>query len=172
MTRNEVRSWLDARVRKEDGCLIWVGATNSGGHPVASVDGVRARSVRRWLHEQLIGPVDCMRIVMKCRVTLCLDHTHFSLLTPGEFNHLLAAEGRYSSMKRIAACRRNGRRGSAHTAADAERARQLRAEGSTLREISAATGMSISVVHLVCAGKSWKATAPAASVFTWRGDAA
>lgn len=169
----DVMAWVETRAQLDEDtcCLIWKRAVNGDGLPVASVDGVRARNVRRWLHEQLLGPADGMRLVLTCREPHCVQPAHFCLLLPGQVAVLSASEGRYVTPKRLASSRRNGRRGSKLTAADAEHVRSMRAEGKKLREIAEAFGMSISAASLICLGKSWKATAAGATVFGWGGAA-
>lgn len=173
MKRADVITWLEARARQEDGCLVWTMAINSNGHPVASVDGVRARNVRRWLHEQLVGPIDVpLKLVPTCRNLRCVERRHFALLLPGQVNDLLVAEGRYDTPARLAASQKAGRTNSRNTMADARRAREMRADGATLSEISVAVGFSVSVASRVCRGEVWRQVSRAASAFEWRGGAA
>lgn len=172
MKRADVVAWLEQRVRADEDCLLWVMAVNGAGTPVASVDGLRARNVRRWLYEQLVGPLDAQeKVLPKCRNRRCLARQHFAVLVPAQVNALISAEGGYNTPARVLAQQRVGRSCSPNTMADAERARQLRAEGKVLREIAEATGMSLSVTSRVCRGERWSSVAPAASVFTWRGAA-
>jgi hypothetical protein len=172
MSPAKVISWLEARARRDEdtGCLLWIRAVNNEGLPVATVDGVRARNVRRWLLEQLGDPVaPGMRVVPKCRASNCVEPSHLRQLLPGQVNTLIAAEGRFKTPARFAAAQKGGRAASGRTPEDARRVRQLRAEGKTLVEISKVAGMSISNVSRICLGKTWKATAPTASVFSWAG---
>lgn len=169
MKRADVQAWLDARTRADDGCLLWVQTVNSAGTPVASVDGKRARNVRRWLHEQLVGPLDSAeRVVPRCRHARCVAPRHFAVLLPGQVNTLSVAEGRWQTAARLASQQRNGRACSKFSMSTAELARQLHAQGQTLREISAVTGMAISTASRVCRGERWAPTAAAASVFNLR----
>lgn len=172
MTRAEVIAWLEARARHDEdtGCLLWIRAVNNEGLPVATVDGVRSRNVRRWLLEQLGDPVGPgMRVVPKCRAPNCVEPSHLRQLLPGQVNTLMAAEGRFATPARFAAAQKAGRAASGRTLEDVRQVRLLRAEGKTLVEISKVAGMSLSNVSRICLGKSWKATAPTASVFSWGG---
>lgn len=172
MKRTDVIAWLEARAHRDadTGCLVWRGAVNSDGHPVASVDGVRARAVRRWLYEQLAEPIEGdMKVVPKCRNLRCLEHTHQRLLLPGQVNALIAAEGRFSTPARLAANQKAAHARSKFGPECAELARQLRAQDLTLREISEATGLSRSMASRICRGEAWRPTLQAASVFSWGG---
>jgi hypothetical protein len=172
MTRTAVMDWLLERVRQEGSCLIWTCALNNQGLPVASVDGVRARNVRRWLFEELEGDLNPgMKLVPTCRNGRCLSMKHCAELLPAQLSELLGIEGRLSTPARRAACRRVSRAASPNSMEQAKHARSLRAAGAKLREISAATGLTISNASKICTGKAWVDTAPGASVFTWSGAA-
>lgn len=171
MTREQIHAWLALRVQEDEGCLIWQRARNSDGAPVASVDGQRARSVRRWLYAQLVGPLGGSRRVMTtCCTTACVAPEHLVALLPRQINARLSAAGRFATPARRAANLRAGRATAIHSPEVAARARALRAEGLTLSQISQATGMSVSIASRVCRGETWRTEIPGASVFSWGGQ--
>lgn len=168
MTSEQIHAWLALRVQEDGGCLIWQRARNSDGAPVASVDGQRARSVRRWLYAKLVGPLGSNRRVMTtCCTAGCVHPDHLVALLPRQINASLSAAGRFSTPARRAANLRAARATAIHSPETAARARALRAEGLTLSQISQATGMSISIASRVCRGEAWRIEIPGASVFSW-----
>lgn len=168
--RATVMAWLEARAKRDEdtGCLLWLRAVNGEGLPVASVDGVRARNVRRWMLEQLGDPVaPGMRVVPKCRASTCVEPSHMRQLLPGQVNTLMVAEGRFQTPARFAASQKGGRTSSGRTPEVADQVRAMRAQGMTLQAIACAANMSISAASRICRGETWKTHAPAASVFSW-----
>jgi hypothetical protein len=175
VTRDEVKAWLEARVRDgEHGCLIWTMSINGAGHPIASVEGKRSRAVRPWLFGKLVRQPDPgMRLVPTCRDLRCLNvRQHCAELLPGQVNELLVAEGRWNTPKRLAANVRNGLLCSNYSEDQIAAARRLRNEGQVLKKIAESTGIHLSTVSRVCRGERRRdQVVPGSSVFSWRGGA-
>lgn len=170
MTPSEIAAWLEQRVREEEGCLVWTMGVNSGGHPIASVDGKRSRAVRPWLYERLGGSLCGRRIVAACGNDRCMNRKHWKALLPGQINRLMVREGRFVTQRRRAALLRNGLMNSPYSDAQVAEARRLRAEGLTLVRIQERTGIPFSSVSKFCRGERRRPTLPAASVFSWAGS--
>lgn len=171
MTSEQIHAWLAQRVQDDAGCMVWQRACNGDGAPVASVDGQRARSVRRWLYAQLVGPVGShKRVMTTCCTPACVAPGHLVALLPRQINAHLSAAGRFATPARRAANLRAGRATAIHSPEVAARARALRAQGLTLSQISKATGMSISIASRVCRGEAWRTEIPGATVFSWGGQ--
>lgn len=67
---------LHARVREEDGCLIWTGDKKDGTRPIIWIDG-KSKPARRVLYEIVRGPIRGQkRIGVRCGNPLCLHPDH------------------------------------------------------------------------------------------------
>lgn len=157
MTNKEFEEWLNARTeRQENGCLFWLKALNGAGHPVASVAGHRAFSVRSAVFHRSKRPIiPGTKVMMRCRNEMCLNLECMEQVDSTTMMHILAAEGRYESavtrMRLSKAVRKNSR-----YASQIPRVKQMIAEGRVYREITAETGVSRSVISRVKQGAIWR----------------
>jgi hypothetical protein len=69
--------------RREDGCLIWTGATNSRGRPYVQVDSWTLDLVTRVVW-RLAGRdlPDGMHLHHTCQEPRCVELSHLAMLTP------------------------------------------------------------------------------------------
>lgn len=157
MTPDQVRAFLAPRTEQLGDCLLWTKATNSAGAPVASIEGVRARAVRRWVWEcfhpgYVLG---VRRIVPICGDSLCLEPGHQASRSPSDVNKMIAARGGFSTVARRVACRRSGRALSPLTIDDVRAIRARRAGGEKLASITADYPVDLSAIARICRGESW-----------------
>lgn len=72
---------LLSRVRKTDGCWIWVGAVNSGN----GYGRINRTYAHRYAYELLVGPIpEGLQLDHLCRVPLCVYPAHLEPVTPRE----------------------------------------------------------------------------------------
>lgn len=170
MAPHEVMAWLEQRVRADGECLVWVGCTNSAGHPTASLEGRKSVAVRPWLWSKLKRPLqNGRRLVVRCDNLQCLNLAHARPLWTSQINREIAARGGYTTPARQVAARRNGSAASPYGDEIVERVRELRAAGHTLEQIEQATGVPLTTASRWCRLERRTPCLPAASAFTFRG---
>lgn len=156
MTRAAALSFLAPRCDEEGSCLIWRRAVNSGGSPVASIDGKSSRSVRRWVWSCVHGEdPGGLLVIPACGHPRCLAPGCLVAVAPGMVNTAIAERGGMRTPARRAACRRSGRMVSRLKLADVRVIRARRAAGETLATIARYYGVSISAISRICRGESW-----------------
>ncbi len=151
----DVVEWLRARSEEEGECWIWANAVNSVGCPVASVDGVRSRSVRNWAKGLLSGDVAGKKVICTCQRDRCVNPGHWKALAPGALNKWLWKHGRMSTVAVRASRAKNGRTQSALGLKEVRLMRKRRAKGEILRTIAKDFNVSISCASKICRGESW-----------------
>lgn len=157
MTPEAVHEYLRQRCTEEGDCLLWSGATNSSGHPVASVDGERSRSLRRWIW-QCMRPgvvIGRRRAMSSCDHPLCVQPDHVIALMPSEVMRRAGARGAMRTPAFRRACQLRGRMSSSLTLVDVRAIRGRRVAGETLKAIAADYRIHLSTVHRICRGESW-----------------
>ena len=165
MTRAAALSFLAPRCDEEGSCLIWRRAVNSGGSPVASIDGKSSRSVRRWVFERLHGPAGAdMAVVPTCDNPLCVEPRHAEAVTRSMVNVLIADRGGMRTPAARRARRINGRTQSPLTIEDVRAIRRRKAGGETLVSMRADYPVSLAVLSKICRHESWPD--PAANPFS------
>lgn len=151
-----VHPYLNARTVEEGACLLWQRAVNSGGAPVASIDGVRSRPVRRWVYEAMNGPAPGLSIVPTCGNPLCVAPWHAEAVTPGMVNVLIADRGGFRTPAFRRARRQAARLASPITLADVREIRRRRWQGGeTLKTIKADYPISLGCLSRICRGETW-----------------
>lgn len=152
-----VKAYLGPRTVEEGACLLWQRALNGAGVPVASIDGVRSRPVRRWIYEALHGPACSLRVVPTCGNSLCVAPAHVDAVTPGMVNLMIADRGNMRTPAVRRARRENGRRRSKITMQDAREIRRLRwQDGLTLTKIKAlGYPIALETISRICRGETW-----------------
>lgn len=147
---------LLARTRDgEGGCLIWTGAKNGEGYPLAQVDG-RMRSVRRVLLEQLRGePLPKQMVaVTRCGCSDCILPDH--LRAAAHSANMARAVGRkpIDVRARMAIARR--RTAPKLTLARARDVRLAVAAGEPRVAVAARMGVSVGMVNQIVRGAAWR----------------
>lgn len=156
MTRDDVEKYLKVRTIEEGGCWIWQLACTGAGHPVASIGGRRALSVRRWAWEQWHGrEAGDRRIVPTCRNPKCVNPQHAQAMTPGDVNRWLAANGRMSTAAVRISRARNAQKRSPLTIEDVRAIRARRAAGETLEQIRSDYPVSLDAIGRICRCRTW-----------------
>jgi hypothetical protein len=147
---------LLGRTRPGDGdCLIWTGAKNGAGYPLAQIDG-RMRSVRRVVLEAGRGEPLARRIVVSttCGCTDCIAPEHLRAATHAR--NMARAIGRKPAdvRARMALARRR-----TAPKLTLERAREIRvavACGEPRAAVAGRMGISVRMVGLIVRGAAWR----------------
>lgn len=128
-------------VESANGCLVWTGYRTPTGYGHVCID--RRRSLTHRLAWELVhGPIaPGVFICHKCDNPPCCNVDHLFAGTPGDNNRDRAAKGR-------------GRNALTYTEAQLDEVARLRAEGLTVAEVSARTGISGGHISKVCRGLS------------------
>lgn len=156
MSLSRVLAYLAPRTTEDGDCLLWNLACNSDGAPVASIDGVRSRPVRRWVHETIHGPAEALRVVPTCGHKRCVAPWHAEAITPGMVNVVIADRGGFGTAAFRAARRKAGRAKAKITLSCARRIRHRRlVGGETLQSIRRDYPLSLSVLSKICRGEAW-----------------
>lgn len=152
-----ISGYLGPRATEEGDCLLWNLARNSEGVPVASIEGIRSRPVRRWVWETIHGPAGSRRIIPSCGNPSCVAPSHCIALSPSGVNLAIAKRGGYRSAAFRRAAQKRGRSTSPLDLPAVREIRRLRwAEGQRLSRIREAfPDVSISVLSRICRGESW-----------------
>jgi len=154
-TVSDVIAWLMARSAEEGDCWIWQRAVNSVGCPVATVDGVSARSVRNWARSLLKGDAAGKKVVCECQHDRCVNPKHWRVLTPGALNEWLWKHGRMNTLAVRTSRAANGRTQSDLDLRQVRAMRSRRAKGEILRTIARDFKVTISCASRICRGDSW-----------------
>ena len=156
MKKPQILEYLTQRSDEIGECLVWTGATNSAGHPVASIGGRRAIPVRRWAWEAWHGiEAGELRVVTQCGTLRCVHPACSLAMTVTGVNRRIAARGGMSTPAARMARTRNGRKQSPLTMDDARAIRALRDEGKTLAAIAQAYPVSVDTIGRICRGMRW-----------------
>jgi len=144
------------RCTEEGDCLIWPGATNPKGLPVAW-GGRATASGRRIVWEALTGqqlqPADC--ILMTCECVRCLNFAHMRKTDRSAVIRLGAKTGSHRSPKRAHKLRQAY---AARTGYDGEAlAAEVRSSTQTGVELARRLGISTSAVSKMRRGEAWPA---------------
>lgn len=163
------------RVDEESGCWIWAGRLSSKGLPVLDFmqNGKReVRSVRRLL---LTLDGKWKRTTHNCRAScedpLCVAPMHTIQMTGSQYITWRHRCGSTNNPKAIAAITRKRRENSKVTLELVRSMRARAAAGESVTDLMPDWPCSDAALRHVLSGRSWKETAAAASVFTWRPQA-
>ena len=70
------------KVRKTNGCWLWVAALNDHGYGIFRSSTGRNVRAHRWAYEALVGPIpDGMEIDHLCRMRSCVNPDHLEAVT-------------------------------------------------------------------------------------------
>jgi len=130
------------------GCWLWFGSTNARGYGGFNVDGTNksAHRVSYELHHNCT--VDStVSVCHRCDNPCCVNPEHLFLGTHQENIADRHRKGRSNAPRGEA---------SGRTSITAEQARAIRSDRRSLRLIAADYGMSISGIHGVRSGLTWK----------------
>lgn len=154
--QQRVRAYCLPRVERDGRCWLWSMATNSQGHPVATIEGQHSTSVRRWAwetwHQQGIGD---LWLVSECGRGLCVSPLCLCPMTIGMAKVVQAERGSFMSPAFRRACQVRGRRNSELTPELVARMRAKRQAGDKLPALAKEFGVALSVTSRVCRGESW-----------------
>lgn len=140
----------------EGGCLIWTGAKNGPGYPMAEQDG-RTRSARRMLVEQLRGgrPIDGRLVVTStCGCVDCMAPEHLRVISHAANLARKVASKPLDVRIRMALARR--RTAPKLTLARAREIRHAVAAGETRAAVAARMGVSVGMVNQIVRGAAWR----------------
>jgi len=161
MTKEEFHIWLAARTTKDGDCLMWTGALNSAGFPVASVAGKSAISVRRFVAKmndrQVVRGIV---VVTDCNRTTCLNIEHLRCVTLSKKTELSWSRG---LINRSVASANGSKHGQKMSKLNWELVRQMRArraDGETVTKLAADYGVGISTVSAICLHQRWVDVGP------------
>lgn len=161
---------IHGRCEEVGECLIWTQAasTRKGaqGQPYAQHGG-KVVGLRRLVYELATGepPPEGKVLRMRCEQSLCLHQDHMRVTTRLQQVRETVKSGALSTPSANAARTAAARRRAAERGMTMERARAVRAEVGTLREIAERMGMPITTVGAIRRGDAWRETVAAASVF-------
>lgn len=149
-------------------CRIWLQGCTGGGLPSISLSSRKRVSVRRVVWELAHGhPVGAKLFVFPtCGNPKCVSEHCLVRGTKPQYMRAASKRGSYSGRAIRLVRAKSAQARSKHTHAEIASIRAARAEGELLRTIAQRHGMSIANVHNIVAGKSWRTTAPGASVFS------
>jgi hypothetical protein len=167
VTEDQIRAYLAPRTKEEGDCLLWQKSLTSTGVPAARFGG-RAGSckpVRRWILEELNGPIGLLRARMTCRNTLCVEPSHLRAMTPAQVNRDMAKCGSMATPEVRASRRRNARLRSPLTIDDVRKIRALRESGLSLQKIANQFPVCKSTISKICRNESWVEGLLGSSVF-------
>jgi len=135
-----IRGRFWAHVMVSDGCWLWAGSVDSCGYGRWG-----SRLAHRLVYEALVGPIEGMYVLHRCDVPRCVSPGHLFLGTQADNMADMKSKGRwrYGGGHPEPALDREG----------VERAKQLRAAGSSFREIGLALGCSATTAFRVVQGR-------------------
>lgn len=149
--------------REDGGCLIWRLGCNSGGYPIAHINGKGGKLVRRHVFLDLLGRrlTKGQRVGTRCGHKLCLAPACLCART--------VAQDGAARKKVLPATYRAIRAQAADVKLDMAKARAIRAdESSTLDELAARYQCHKKTIWNAKAGKTWPDATNGSSVFGWR----
>lgn len=138
------RFW--AKVRKSDGCWLWIGAKNSHGYGYFAVTHNWIVRAHRIAFELTTGPVPVdLHVLHRCDVRACVNPAHLFLGTQLDNVRDMVAKGR-SAYDRIATTK---------LAPEAVRTIRSRcASGEMQCLVALDFGVNVSTVHRIVHGRS------------------
>ncbi len=154
-------------------CWMWKQGVNGQGYPQACIDKRPGVMVRRYVME-LMGrtlqrnqPVSC-----RCGNKLCVNPAHLVASDHSQVLKRSYRNGRRSTpaeyLSRLKAAKANGM---ARMTEEQLRAIRTAPTEETITALAARLGLGRRAVSDARAGRSWRHSAPASSVFSWAGGA-
>lgn len=144
-------------------CLLWTGRCVAG-NPKVWVGGTY-RPARRVVYEEARGHAIQTGLypVMRCRNATCLHQDHIAVLSKSAILKLAASEGRFGIKHGAAVAA--GRRKAGTAKLNLEKAREVRNSEEPVMVLAKRFNIDRSMVYAIKSGKSWRETAPGASIF-------
>lgn len=140
------RFW--SRVRKGDGCWIWLGKPTPKGYGIISVDKRHAYA-HRFAFALHNGPIpDGLDVLHSCDNPLCVNPEHLFLGTHVDNMADMVAKGRNPRGERMGNTRLSD--------ADARRIRELHRRGLKPKQLGAIFGVAPPVIGNIVARRTWK----------------
>lgn len=165
LTLENLKDYAD----EEGDCLIWRGATNKRGSPIATIGKRRGVYVRRHIFTELLGKKIRKGRVMTslCVNPRCIAPECLTTKTKGEILARTYAIGARSR----AAARQSwsvGLRKAQNVKLDREKAAQIRASQEPTNDLAKQYGVDPQTIRNVRAFRCWNDVMNGASVFSWR----
>lgn len=157
VTRETLREWLMERTEEDGDCWLWRRSLNSGGVPVATVNGMKSKTVRSLVFALQGGDSTGLCVIpLRCSDPLCVRPEHQVAVTRAQCNAWLGELGRFSTVRSRTVHAEAGRKRSRLTMADAKAIRAMRARDMTLAQIAEHWPVSTGTISKICRGERWR----------------
>lgn len=146
------RFWPNVVKAGPDQCWNWSAAASANGYGAMSIKG-RWVGAHRFSFEHHNGPIlGGLWVLHHCDNKLCVNPRHLYLGTALENNRDASRRRRSAGYARKGEANPNA----LLTHQDVLKIRALRADGVSLKDVSAQFGIAITTVSNICTGRLWK----------------